>query len=69
MELLQSVIAYLSSYVEHTIQHTSTCNCRQTMHQVVQISSVVAAYKRFDEGRGLRAALERPLARGATSST
>jgi citrate synthase len=50
MQLLQSVVAYLSSYVEHTIHHSSTCNCRQTLHQVVQAASVVATYKRFSEG-------------------
>ncbi len=52
MQLLQSVIAYISSYVEHTIHHSATCNCRQTLHQVVQSSSVVASYQRFREGRG-----------------
>ncbi len=52
MQLLQSVIAYLSSYVEHTIQHSPTCNCRETLHQVVQMASVVAAYQRFREGKG-----------------
>jgi citrate synthase len=49
MQLLQSVIAYISSYVEHTIQHSATCNCRQTLHQVVQTTSVVAAYQRCRE--------------------
>ena len=33
MELLQSVIAYLSGYVKHKIHHSATCNCRQTLHQ------------------------------------
>jgi citrate synthase len=51
MELLQSVVAYLSGYVEHRIQHSLTCNCRDTLHQVVQISSAVAAWQRFHEGR------------------
>ncbi len=51
MQLLQSVIAYLSSYVEHRIWHSATCNCRQTLHQVVQTASVVATYQRFREGR------------------
>jgi len=51
MELLQSVVAYLSGYVEHRIQHSLTCNCRDTLHQVVQISSVVAAWQRFHEGK------------------
>lgn len=50
MELLQSVMAYLSGYVEHKIHHSATCNCRQTLHQVVQIASVVAAYKRYHDG-------------------
>jgi citrate synthase len=52
MQLLQSVVAYMSSYVEHTIHHHSpTCNCRNTLHQVVQTTSVVAAYQRFREGK------------------
>jgi citrate synthase len=51
MQLLQSVVAYISSYVEHTIQHSATCNCRQTLHQVVQTTSVVAAYQRCREGK------------------
>jgi len=51
MQLLQSVIAYISSYVEHTIHHSTTCNCRQTLHQVVQTTSVVAAYERIHEGK------------------
>ncbi len=51
MQLLQSVSAYLSSYVEHTIFHSPTCNCRDTLHQVVQVSSVVACYQRFREGK------------------
>jgi len=50
MELLQSVISYLSGYVEHRIQHSATCNCRDTLHQVVQLASVVATYFRFKEG-------------------
>ncbi len=49
MELLQAVISYLSGYVEHRIQHSATCNCRDTLHQVVQVASVVAAYGRFRE--------------------
>ncbi len=52
MQLLQSVIAYISSYVEHTIHHSSTCNCRTTLHQVVQTASVVATYQRFRSGQG-----------------
>jgi citrate synthase len=51
MLLLQSVMAYLSSYVEHRIQHNAYCNCRQTLHQVVQTASVVAAYQRAREGK------------------
>jgi citrate synthase len=51
MQLLQSVIAYLSGYVEHTIHHSTTCNCRQTLHQVVQAASVVAAWHRFSQGQ------------------
>ena len=51
MQLLQSVIAYLSSYVEHRIQHSASCNCRQTLHQVVQTASVVAAYYRVSQGK------------------
>jgi citrate synthase len=47
MQLLQSVVAYISSYVEHTIHHSMTCNCRNTLHQVVQTASVVATYERF----------------------
>lgn len=50
MELLQSVISYLSGYVEHKIEHSATCNCRDTLHQVVQLSTVVAAYKRYRDG-------------------
>ena len=51
MELLQSVIAYLSSTVEHQIQHSATCNCRQTLHQIAQMTPVLAAYQRFREGK------------------
>ena len=51
MELLQSVIAYLSGTVEHQIQHSATCNCRRTMHQIAQIPSVLATYQRFREGK------------------
>jgi citrate synthase len=50
MELLQSSVAYLSGYVDHVIHHSATCNCRQTLHQVVQLSSVVAAYDRLRNG-------------------
>jgi len=50
MELLQSVISYLSGYVEHKIHHSATCNCRDTLHQIVQLASVVAAYNRYRNG-------------------
>jgi 2-methylcitrate synthase len=50
MELLQSVISYLSGYVEHRIAHSPTCNCRDTLHQIVQLASVVAAYNRYRNG-------------------
>jgi citrate synthase len=50
MELLQSVISYLSGYVQHRIEHSATCNCRNTLHQVVQLASVVATYGRFCKG-------------------
>ena len=51
MELLQSVISYLSGYVDHKIRHSATCDCRMTLHQVVQLASVVATYQRFKEGK------------------
>lgn len=51
MELLQSVISYLSSSVEHKIQHSDTCNCRQTLHQVAQMATVIATYQRFCDGK------------------
>lgn len=51
MELLQSVIAYLSSTVEHIIRHSATCNCRQTLHQVAQMLPVIATYQRFKENK------------------
>lgn len=50
MELLQSVIAYLSAYVEHRIHHGPHCNCRDTLHQVAQLASVIAAYHRISQG-------------------
>jgi citrate synthase len=50
MELMQSVVAYLSGYVQHRIQHSATCNCRDTLHQVVQLASVIATYARQKEG-------------------
>ncbi len=49
MQLLQSAMAYMSSYVEHHIQHSATCDCKDTLHQVVQTASVVAAYQRYRE--------------------
>jgi len=51
MELLQSVISYLSGYVQHKIHHSATCNCRDTLHQVVQLASVVAAWQRYHTGK------------------
>tara|TARA_B100000614_G_scaffold250594_1_gene260965 strand:+ start:1137 stop:2285 length:1149 start_codon:yes stop_codon:yes gene_type:complete len=51
MELLQSVISYLSGYVEHKIHHGPHCNCRNTLHQVAQITSVIAALHRFRNGQ------------------
>lgn len=51
MELLQSAISYLSGYVKHRIEHSATCNCRNTLHQVVQLASVVATYGRFSNGK------------------
>lgn len=50
MELLQSVISYLSSYVDHKIEHNAYCNCRDTLHQIAQIPTVIAAYHRFSNG-------------------
>jgi citrate synthase len=50
MELLQSVISYLSGYIQHKIHHSATCNCRDTLHQVVQLASVMAAWQRFRQG-------------------
>ncbi|HKK47512.1 MAG TPA: citrate/2-methylcitrate synthase [Alkalispirochaeta sp.] len=50
MELLQSVISYLSGYVDHKIHHGPHCNCRDTLHQVAQMSSVIAALHRFRSG-------------------
>jgi len=51
MELLQAVISYLSGYVGHSIEHSAFCNCRNTLHQVAQLASVVAAVARFREGK------------------
>jgi len=51
MELLQSVISYLSSYVEHKIHHGPHCNCRDTLHQLAEMATVVATYQRVREGK------------------
>ena len=51
MELLQSVISYLSATVEHKIQHSATCNCRDTLHQIAQLAVVLATYSRYREGK------------------
>ena len=51
MELLQSSISYLSGSVEHVIQHSANCNCRQTLHQISQIATVLATHQRFKEGK------------------
>lgn len=51
MELLQSVISYLSGTLEHIIEHSATCNCRDTLHQVAQIATVLATYERFQQGK------------------
>jgi citrate synthase len=50
MELLQSVVSYLSGYGDHKIHHGPHCNCRDTLHQISQIASVIAAWHRFREG-------------------
>jgi citrate synthase len=51
MELLQSAISYLSSTIEHQIKHSATCNCRRTLHQIAQMTTVLAAYERFRQGK------------------
>ena len=51
MELLQSVISYLSGYVDHKIEHDASCNCRDTLHQVCQLPTVIAAFDRFRNGK------------------
>jgi citrate synthase len=51
MELLQSAVSYLSGYVKHRIEHSSTCNCRDTLYQISQLASVVAAYGRYRENK------------------
>jgi len=49
MELLQSSVSYLSGYVKHRIEHSATCNCRDTLYQVSQLAVVVATYGRYRE--------------------
>ena len=49
MELLQSVVSYVSGYVKHRVEHSATCNCRDTLYQISQLASVVAAYGRHRE--------------------
>jgi len=51
MELLQSAVSYLSGYVQHRIEHSATCNCRDTLYQVSQLASVVATYGRYRENK------------------
>ena len=51
MELLQSVVSYLSGYVKHRVVHSASCNCRTTLHQVAQLTSVIAACARFRDGK------------------
>lgn len=58
MELLQSIISYLSGYVAHKIKHSATCNCRDTLHQIAQLPTVIAAYHRFRAGKPYVAPLD-----------
>jgi len=51
MELLQSVISFLSGYVDHKIEHSATCNCRRTLHQIAQLPGVITAYYRLKNGK------------------
>ncbi len=51
MELLQAVVGYLSGYTDHKIHHGPHCNCRDTLHQVVQLATVVAALHRLRSGK------------------
>jgi len=51
MELLQSVISYLSSYVKHRVEHDAFCNCRDTLHQIAQLPTVIAAYYRIQNNQ------------------
>jgi len=64
MELLQAVMSYLSGYVAHKIKHSTTCNCRQTLHQVAQLATVIACYQRLREGKSYIAPRE-DLSHGA----
>jgi len=50
MELLQSTVNFLSGYIEHRIEHSLSCNCRQTLHQIAQLPAVIAAFDRFKNG-------------------
>lgn len=50
MELLQSTINFLSGYADHKIENSPTSNCRQTLHQIAQLPSVVAAFYRYRQG-------------------
>ena len=50
MELLQAVISYLSGYVEHKIKHSAYCNCRDTLHQIAQLPTVIANLHRTRQG-------------------
>jgi len=51
MELLQSTVNFLSGYIDHKIEHSPTCNCRQTLHQIAQLPSVITAFHRFRNGK------------------
>lgn len=50
MEMLQSAISYLSGTREHQVRHSGLCNCRNTLHQVAQLATVLATYHRFRQG-------------------
>ena len=50
MELLQAIISYLSGYVKHKVEHDANCNCRNTLHQISQLTTAVAALHRFRGG-------------------
>jgi len=50
MELLQTIVNFLSGYIDHKIEHSPTCNCRQTLHQIAQLPAVIAAFHRFRNG-------------------